>query len=223
MKNHSFVLTILAVLYCVSLVQANIVSNKLIQLAGFLTIDAGFLFFPITYIINDIVTEVYGFKIARKIIWIGLFANAFAALNLYIVINFPPSPHFEHQGAFEQVFSSSMRIFAASMISYLFGEFLNSMLLSKLKVITAGRYMSSRFITSTIVGAAVENTLFYLIAFSFSLPWEVIFEMMLIQYLLKIFYEVILLPITLTVTTKLKKFDKTDIFDRKESFNPLQF
>ncbi len=201
---------------------ANITSNKLVDLFGWLTVDAGF-FFPITYVINDIATEVYGFKNSRKIIWMGFFANVLALMAIYIVMFLPPSVHWNNQDAFEKVFSLSGRIFIASLISYLFGEFINSISLSKLKVYTKGKYIGMRFIVSTVLGVAIENTMFYLLAFLFVLPFHVIVEMICSQYLLKVIFEIFILPLSCFIALKLKKLEHFDYYDVKTKFNPFAY
>lgn len=221
MKTYSY-FTLLAVIYSVCLVVSNIASNKLVNLFGFY-IDAGFIFFPLTYIINDVLTEVYGFKASRQVIWSALFANLFALLGIYLVVRLPSAADWEHQAAFEQVFALSERIFLASVISYFIGEFINSITLAKMKVITKGYYMPVRFITSTIIGAAIENCLFYLIAFSFALEWKIIFEMMMVQYILKIVYEIIILPFSCMLANFLKKVEQIDYYDNNTIFSPVDF
>lgn len=221
MKTRPYLL-LLASIYSVCLVISNIASNKLVDLFGF-NIDGGFIFFPLTYIINDVLTEVYGFKTARQIIWTALFANIFAVVGIYIVIYLPTSTEWAHQKAFEQVFDLSGRIFFASLTSYLVGEFINSITLAKMKVFTQGLYMPIRFIVSTIIGAAIENSLFYFIAFWGVLEFGLIVEMMTVQYLLKILYEIVILPFSCNLANFLKKREKLDHYDTETNFTPLKF
>lgn len=204
-SKSSYIL-ILGIIFSTCLIISNIASNKLVDLFG-LTIDAGFIFFPLTYVINDIVTEVYGFKTSRKIIYSALFANIFAVLAIYFVIHLPTSPQWHNQEAFEATFELTTRIFIASLISYLFGELINAFTLSKMKEYSKGKYMGARFIVSTIIGGAIENTLFYFIAFLGAFKFSLIIEMMMIQYVLKILYEILLLPFSCYIAKYLKTND----------------
>lgn len=221
MKQSSYLLQLSAI-YTVCLVISNIASNKLVDFFGF-NIDGGFIFFPLTYVLNDIITEVYGFKTARKVIWTALFANIFTVCGLYLVINLPSSHEWHHQQAFEQVFDLSARIFFASLTSYIIGEMINSIMLAKMKVLTHGLYMPFRFIASTIVGAALENSLFYFIAFYGVFDTSLILEMMTVQYILKVLYEIAILPVSCPLANYLKRKENIDYYDDKTKFSIVKF
>lgn len=214
-------LPVLTAAYAVCLILANITSVKLVSIFDSLTIDGGFIFFPITYIINDIVTEVYGFRVSKRMIWTGFSTAIFAAIGVQIINAMPPSSDWYNQSAFEQTLGLSTRIFAASLISYLFGEFLNSMLLAAMKVQTEGRYQSARFIISSIFGALIENFLFYVLAFYGQVTFDVLLQMMALQYILKICYELLFLPLSCYLANKLKELEGIDYYDKKTKFNIL--
>lgn len=182
-------------LFSMSLLMANILSVKVISILG-TEIDGGFLFFPITYIINDVITEVYGQKTTRFIIFNGLAISILAALGIIFVSDMPASPNWHYQSEFSTVFSFSLRLFSASLIAFVIGEMLNAHILEKLKDQLRGRYMRTRFLFSTLVGAGIENMIFYLVAFHGIMPFESIQWMAATQLLLKLCYELIAIQFT---------------------------
>ena len=190
---------------------------------GAVIFGAGVLFFPISYVFGDILTEVYGYARARRVIWAGFAGLAFAALMAYVVVALPPAPEWPNQKAYEIAFGSTWRIAAASMFAYFCGEFANSFVLAKMKILTAGRWLWTRTIGSTIVGEAVDSALFYPLAFYASgiMPNEIIPKLMLAQFVLKVAVEVIFTPLTYKVVGALKRAENEDYYDRETRFTPF--
>lgn len=190
---------------------------------GAVVFGAGVLFFPISYVFGDILTEVYGYARARRVIWAGFGGLAFAALMAYVVVALPPAPEWPNQKAYEIAFGSTWRIAAASMFAYFCGEFANSLVLAKMKILTAGRWLWTRTIGSTIVGEAVDSALFYPLAFYGSgiLPDEIIPKLMLAQFTLKVAVEVVFTPLTYKIVGALKRAENEDYYDRETRFTPF--
>jgi hypothetical protein len=185
------------------------------------TFTAGVLFFPISYIFGDVLTEVYGYARARKVVWAGFAALAFAAFMSFAVVRFPPAPGWDGQPAIESVFGSTWRIVAASLVAYFCGEFCNSYALAKLKLRTAGRLLWLRTIGSTIVGEGVDSLIFYPVAFLGIWPRELVLKVMLGNYLAKVAWEVVNTPITYRIVGFLKRVEQEDFFDRDTDFTPF--
>ncbi len=190
---------------------------------GPLVFGAGVLFFPISYVFGDILTEVYGYARARRVIWAGFAGLAFASLMAAVVVLLPPAPFWEHQAAYEVAFGSTGRIVAASIFAYFCGEFVNSYVLAKLKILTAGRWLWTRTIGSTIAGVAVDSTLFYPLAFYGSgiIPDDKLPLVMLSQFVAKVTVEVVLTPVTYRIVGWLKRVENEDYYDRRTDFNPF--
>ena len=190
---------------------------------GAVVFGAGVLFFPISYVFGDVLTEVYGYARARRVIWAGFAGLAFAALMAYVVVALPPAPEWPNQKAYETAFGSTWRIAAASMFAYFCGEFVNSFVLAKMKILTAGRWLWTRTIGSTIVGEAVDSALFYPLAFYDSgiMPNEIIPKLMLAQFVLKVAVEVIFTPLTYKIVGVLKRAENEDYYDRETRFTPF--
>ena len=212
--------SIIAIIYTAFLILSNLTASKVGSILGY-NFTAVIFLFPFTYIIDDILTEVYGFKVSRRIIWTGLFGNLIVVFGSLIVVAIPSSPHWDHQKAFEIVFGTSVRILIASVSAYLFGEFINSIVLAKLKVKTRGRYFWLRALGSTIIGAIFDTSVFMYVAFYDVLPNDVILGMIGFEYCIKILVEVLVLPITIMVVKYLKAKDKIDHFDYDTKFNPF--
>lgn len=182
---------------------------------------AGVLFFPLSYIFGDVLTEVYGYARARKVVWAGFGALVFAAFMAFVAVRFPPAPEWTGQAAIESVFGSTWRIVAASLFAYFCGEFCNSFVLAKMKIATKGRYLWTRTIGSTIVGEAVDSILFYPLAFYGSWPTSLVVKVMIGNYALKVLWEVVNTPITYRVVNFLKRAESEDYFDRHTNFTPF--
>jgi queuosine precursor transporter len=184
---------------------------------------AGVLFFPVSYVFGDILTEVYGYARARRVIWAGFAGLAFASFMAWVVVQLPPAAFWENQQAYEVAFGSTWRIALASMVAYFCGEFANSFVLAKMKILTAGRHLWSRTIGSTFVGEAVDSSLFYPLAFYNSgiIPNDKLLAVMLAQFFLKVSVEVVFTPLTYKVVNFLKRAENEDYYDRTTDFNPF--
>jgi uncharacterized integral membrane protein (TIGR00697 family) len=191
---------------------------------GPVTFGAGVLFFPISYVFGDILTEVYGYSRARRVIWSGFAALMFAAVMAAIVVSLPHHPDWKNQQAFEIAFGNTWRIALASMVAYFCGEFVNSFVLAKMKVWTDGRFQGARFVGSTVAGEAVDSALFYPLAFYNSgiMPNELVFQLTYMQFLIKTGVEIAFLPITYRIVAFLKRAENEDYYDRDTNFNPFK-
>jgi uncharacterized integral membrane protein (TIGR00697 family) len=179
------------------------------------------LFFPISYVFGDILTEVYGYARARKVVWAGFGALIFASFMSWAVLAFPPAPGWPHQPAFQTVFGGTPRIVGASMLAYFCGEFCNSYVLARMKVRTEGRWLWSRTIGSTIVGEAVDSMVFYPLAFLGVWSPDLVLKVMATNYALKVAWEVVMTPFTYRIVNALKRAEHEDYFDRHTDFTPF--
>jgi queuosine precursor transporter len=196
---------------------------KIVQIDALPAFGAGLLFFPVSYVFGDILTEVYGYSRARRVIWAGFAGLAFASLMASVVVALPPAPFWEHQQAYEVAFGTTWRIALASMFAYFCGEFANSFVLAKMKILTAGRWLWTRTIGSTIVGEAVDSALFYPLAFYNSgiVPNDKLLAIMAAQFVGKVAVEVILTPVTYKIVGALKRAENEDYYDRGTNFSPF--
>ncbi len=229
MKSYRWYHVVVAV-FVTSLIVSNIIAVKLFSIGG-ITLPAGVVLFPIAYIIGDVLTEVYGFPRAREAIWIGFGCNLLAVAAIWIAGLLPPSPSWqtallespqEAQMAYSAILGFAPRLLLASFVAYLFGEFLNSFVLAKLKVKTHGRYLWVRTIGSTLVGQGVDSFLFITIAFYGILPTSVLFTAILFQWIFKSLFEALATPFTYLVVGALKKAEGVDIYDEGTNFNPIK-
>ena len=212
---------LLGSLFNVCLIAANLLETKVIQV-GSLTVTAGLLVFPISYIINDCIAEVWGFKKARLIIWSGFAMNFFVVALGLIAVAIPAAPFWEGEEHFNFVFGMAPRIVAASLMAFLVGSFLNAYVMSKMKVASQGRNFSARAIWSTVVGETADSLIFFPVAFGGVIAWKELLIMMGIQIVLKSMYEVIILPVTIRVVKAIKKIDGSDVYDTNISYNVLK-
>lgn len=195
-----------------------------VTLFGFpITFGAGVLFFPISYIFGDILTEVYGYARARKVIWTGFAALIFAAIMSAVIVALPPAPDWPNQHIYEVAFGNTWRIALASMTAYFCGEFVNSFVLAKMKVWTNGKQMWLRFVGSTVAGEAVDSSIFYPLAFLGSgiMPDELVMKLTIVQFMTKTAVEIVLLPVTYRIVAALKKTEQEDYYDRDTDFSPF--
>lgn len=223
MKNTSVSLSfmLLAVVFCVCLIASNLLETKIIQIGTF-TITAGFLVFPVSYIINDCIAEVWGFRRARLIIWLG-FAMNFGMLALFqLAIALPSASFWEGEEAFRFVFGLAPRIAASSLMAFLVGSFLNAYVMSRMKVASAGRNFSARAVLSTLIGESADSLIFFPLAFGGLMPVQELAKLMLIQVVAKTSYEIIVLPLTIRVVAALKKSEGSDVYDEDISYNILK-
>ena len=212
---------LLGILFNVCLIAANLLETKVIQV-GSLTVTAGLLVFPISYIINDCIAEVWGFKKARLIIWSGFAMNFFVVALGLIAVAIPAAPFWEGEEHFNFVFGMAPRIVAASLMAFLVGSFLNAYVMSKMKVASQGRNFSARAIWSTVVGETADSLIFFPVAFGGVIAWKELLIMMGIQIVLKSMYEVMILPVTIRVVKAIKKIDGSDVYDTNISYNVLK-
>jgi len=186
-----------------------------------LTFGAGVLFFPISYLFGDVLTEVYGYARARRVVWAGFAALGFASFMSWAILAFPPAPGWPHQAAYQTVFGATPRIVAASLTAYFCGEFCNSYVLAKMKLRTEGRWLWSRTIGSTIVGEAVDSAVFYPVAFLGVWSNALVVRVMLSNYVIKVLWEAVMTPFTYKVVNFLKRAEHEDYFDRDTDFTPF--
>ena len=212
---------LLGILFNVCLIAANLLETKVIQV-GSLTVTAGLLVFPISYIINDCIAEVWGFKKARLIIWSGFAMNFFVVSLGLIAVAIPAAPFWEGEEHFDFVFGMAPRIVAASLMAFLVGSFLNAYVMSKMKIASQGKNFSARAIWSTVVGETADSLIFFPVAFGGVIAWKELLIMMGIQIVLKSMYEVIILPVTIRVVKAIKKIDGSDVYDTDISYNVLK-
>lgn len=210
-----------ACLFVTCLLISNIIAGKLIHIGG-IVLPAAVMLFPLTYIFGDILTEVYGFRQARLVIWIGFIANLFMAAVFIITIALPHPAFWKNQDAFQTVLGLTPRLVAASLVAYWVGEFSNAIVLSRVKLLTRGRWLWFRTIGSTVVGQGLDTMIFIAIAFSGMLPAAVLFKMMLAQYIWKVGYEIVLTPLTYLLVGWLKVKEGIDTFDQGIDYNPFR-
>ena len=209
-------------LFVAVLLISNIASTKIVQLWKF-TFDGGTILFPLSYIFGDILTEVYGYRKSRRVIWIGFFCAFLMSLTLGLIGIIKPAQGWALQDAYMKILGQTPRIVAASLIAYFTGEFSNSFVLAKMKVFTKGKWLWTRTIGSTVVGEGVDTMLFVLIAFSGIYEWYLVFLIIISNYIFKVGLEIILTPVTYQVVAFLKQKEKVDYFDYKTNFNPFRF
>lgn len=199
-----------------TLIVSNIAATKLISMGLFnVTLDGGVILFPLSYILGDIITEVYGFKTARKLVLVGFLVNILTAFIFYMVQLLPASPEWHNQSAYESILGMVPRIVFASMIAYLLGELSNSFVLARMKVLTKGKYLWARTLGSTLVGALVDTTLFGFIAFGGVISNGAIVGLVVTGYILKFLIEALITPLTYIVVRYLKRIQGNDHFDTR--------
>jgi uncharacterized integral membrane protein (TIGR00697 family) len=212
---------LLGILFCVCLVAANLLETKVVQL-GPLSVTAGLIVFPISYIINDCIAEVWGFRKARLIIWMGFLMNFMVVAMGGIAVWLPAAPFWQGDEAFRFVFGLAPRIAAASLMAFLVGSFINAYVMSRMKLASGGRHFSARAILSTVAGEGADSLIFFPLAFGGLMPAGELLKMMLVQVVLKTVYEIIVLPVTIRVVRVIKKVDGSDVYDEGVSYNILK-
>ena len=200
---------------------SNVASSKIVELGPF-TFDGGTLLFPISYIFGDILTEVYGYRRSRRVIWAGFGSAALMAGVFALVGALPPAEGWPYQEAYEAILGTTPRIVLGSLIAYFAGEFSNSYTLAKMKVLTQGRWLWTRTIGSTLVGEGVDTVLFVTIAFAGTLPWSLFWSIVISNYVFKVGLEVVMTPVTYRVTNHLKQTENEDVYDVDTDFNPFK-
>jgi uncharacterized integral membrane protein (TIGR00697 family) len=200
---------------------ANVIGAAKVAQVGGIAFGAGVLFFPISYVFGDILTEVYGYARARRVVWTGFGALAFVSFMSWAILALPPAPRWHDQPAYEAVFGQTPRIVLASLAAYFCGEFCNSYVLAKMKLMTSGRLLWSRTIGSTIVGEAVDSAVFYPAAFLGTWDTDLVARVMVTNYLLKVLWEAAITPATYRIVDFLKRAESEDYFDRHTDFTPF--
>lgn len=221
-KEVSKMFLCIAVCYVTCLLLSNLIAGKMWAVTDTVTLPAAVILFPITYIFGDVFTEVYGFQKARTIIWFGFGCSFFAVLVYLITIALPHPSFWENQDAYAAVMGTTPRVALASFAGYLFGEFSNSMILSRLKVATKGKHLWVRTIASTLVGEGFDSIIFITISFWGTMENEAVLQMILFQYLFKVCYEAIFTPVTYAVVRWLKRQEGVDTYDYHIKYNVLR-
>ena len=219
-KRYSYWFVIVIAVFITCLIAANIAAVKLIDLFGFI-LPAAILVFPLSYIAGDVLTEVYGYRQARRVIWLGFLCNAIAVGAIWIGQMLPPASFWDAQGAYERILGYTPRLLFASFLAYLVGEFANSFVLAKMKIATKGRWLWLRTIGSTLVGQGLDSMVFITVAFWGAIPGPALIGTVLTQWVAKSGYEAAVTPLTYSVVSFLKKREGIDVFDYETKFNPL--
>ncbi len=219
-RGYSIWFVLLTAGFVTCLITANITSVKLVEIHGWV-VPAGIIVFPISYIFGDVLTEVYGYRQARRVIWLGFLCNLLTVAAIGIGRVLPPASFWEGQAAYERILGYTPRLLAASFLAYLFGEFTNAYVLAKLKIATRGRWLWLRTIGSTLVGQAVDSAIFLTLAFAGTIPPSALRDAFLTQWLAKSLYEAIATPATYAVVAFLKREEGLDVYDTETRFHPL--
>jgi queuosine precursor transporter len=208
--------------FCTILLCSNIIgASKAASLWGF-NFGAGILFFPLSYFFNDILTEVYGYSQSRKVVWTGFTAVIFASVMAWVITSLPAAPSWPHQQAYQIAFGQTPRVVCASLAAFFCGEFTNSYVLARLKIITSGKRLWLRAIASTMIGEAVDSLVFYPIAFLGEWEFNLIAQVLMMNYCLKVVWEIIALPVTYKIVSYLKRAEGIDVYDHQTDFNPFK-
>lgn len=218
---HSTAFLLVAVGFVVALLVSNVVSVKLAQIGPWV-MPAGVIVFPISYIVGDILTEVYGYRRARQVIWLGFGANLAMVGFIAAAVALPAAPFWPHQPAYEQILGFAPRLLAASFVAYLVGEFANAYVLARLKLLTAGRWLWLRTIGSTLVGQGLDSAVFMAVAFAGILSGAELAAAAVTQWLAKSAYEALATPLTYWIVGALKRIEGIDAYDRAVDFNPFR-
>ncbi|GLR27624.1 queuosine precursor transporter [Limnobacter litoralis] len=222
-KYYDFILAaFVVVLLCSNLIGPAKIAQLDLPLVGSVTFGAGVLFFPISYLYGDILTEVYGYGLDRRAVWAGFGGLIFASFMAWVVVHLPAAPFWQdRQAAIESVFGNTWRIVLASLVAFWSGSFANSFVLAKMKILTKGKHLWTRTIGSTLVGELVDSSLFYTIAFWGIMTKEQLITVTLTQYVLKTGWEVVATPLTYWIVASLKRAENEDYYDTNTSFNPF--
>jgi uncharacterized integral membrane protein (TIGR00697 family) len=195
-------------------------ASKLASVHGY-TFGAGILFFPVSYVLGDVLTEVYGYANARRCVWAGFAAMLFMAFMSWVVVKLPPAAGWDGQAAYDSVFGNTWRIVAASVLAFWAGEFVNSFVLAKMKIVTGGKHLWTRTIGSTVFGQAVDSVIFYPVAFLGTWSNAQVLTVMVTNWALKVLWEAVLTPVTYAVVGWLKSREGVEVFDTGTDFSPF--
>lgn len=217
----SVLFMITGILFCVCLITANLLEVKVVKM-GALTVTAGLTLFPVSYILNDCISEVWGFRKARLLIWLAFGINFLVMLIFRMAVGLPSPDFWEHGSEFDFVFGFAPRIVAASLVAFLTGSMVNALVMSKMKRAHNGRHFSLRAVASTLAGECLDSLVFFPIAFSGTMPFRELAKMMLVQACLKTLYEIVILPVTVLTVRWMKKREGCDVIDGQISYNPFR-
>ena len=218
--THSFRFITLVALFITCLIAANITAVKLVSLFDLL-LPAAIVIFPVSYILGDVLTEVYGFRQTRRVIWLGFLCNLIVVAAIWVGLVLPAASFWDGQEAYERILGATPRILGASFLAYLVGEFANAFVLAKMKIATEGRWLWARTIGSTLVGQGLDSTIFITLAFAGVIPLEALVAAIVTQWLVKSAYEAAATPLTYAVVGYLKRSEGMDAYDRDTRFSPL--
>jgi uncharacterized integral membrane protein (TIGR00697 family) len=223
--RYSGAFVVLACVFVTCLVTANIIAVKIFALAPGWYVPAGIVIFPLSYLFGDVLTEVYGYAAARRVIWLGFACNLLAVVAIAVGSALPAAPFWHDQGAYATILGFAPRLLFASFCAYLAGEFVNSFVLAKLKIATGGRWLWTRTIGSTFVGEGIDTVIFLTLAFGISgiLPADALVRAILIQWAIKVVYEIVATPFTYAIVGYLKRREGQDPFDTATNFSPIVF
>jgi uncharacterized integral membrane protein (TIGR00697 family) len=219
-EKYSFWFIAVVMIFITCLITANITAVKLIKVFG-LILPAAIVIFPASYIFGDVLTEVYGYRQARRVIWLGFFCNLIAVVAIWLGQILPPASFWEGQTAYERILGYAPRLLTASFLAYLGGEFANSFVLAKMKIATKGRWLWTRTIGSTLVGEGLDSLVFMTIAFSGTMPMMTLAVAIITQWLAKSVYEAAVTPLTYAAVNFLKRKEGLDVYDYDTRFNPF--
>lgn len=224
MRYYDFVMAaFVAILLLANIIGAAKRSEVDLPVIGNWAFGAGVMFFPLSYIIGDVLTEVYGYARARRVIWAGFAALIFMAFMSWVVVSLPPAQDWPDQAAYEAVFGNSWRIVLASMSAFWVGEFANSFVLAKMKLLTKGRFLWMRTIGSTVIGQGLDSLIFYPLAFYGLVGWPLdkLWQVVISQFIFKTAWEALLTPVTYAVVNHLKRSELVDVYDEGTAFSPF--
>ncbi|MFZ0448968.1 MAG: queuosine precursor transporter [Desulfatiglandaceae bacterium] len=219
-QGYSLLFVVVVTLFVTCLLTANIMAVKVIRIFD-LILPAAVIIFPISYIVGDVLTEVYGYGVARKVIWLGFFCNLVVVASFWLGGIMPSAPFWDGQAAYDRILGYAPRILVASFFAYLVGEFANSYILAKMKIATKGRWLWTRTIGSTLVGEGLDSAVFITLAFVGTIPTGTLASAVLTQWLVKCGYEAMATPLTYKVVGYLKMREQRDAYDYETRFNPL--
>jgi queuosine precursor transporter len=211
-----------AALFVTCLLTANTIAAKLVMVGG-LVLTAGIVIFPLSYVVGDVLTEVWGYAATRRVIWLGFACNAVMVLAVWLGGELPAAPFWTAQSAYQEILGHAPRILLASFAAYLVGEFANAFVLAKLKIATGGRWLWLRTIGSTVVGQGLDSVVFVTLAFAGAVPAGALAGIVIAQWAVKVAYEAAATPLTYAAVGWLKSREQIDTFDHQTDFNPLKF
>jgi len=220
-KKCSLLFMSAGILFCVCLITANLLEVKVVKM-GPLTVTAGLLVFPLSYILNDCICEVWGYRKARLMVWCGFIVNFIVMLLFRVAVSLPSPDYWQHGQEFDFVFGFAPRIVAASLAAFFTGSLMNAFVMSRMKAASDGRGFSFRAIISTLSGESLDSLVFFPIAFAGVMPSGEMLEMMMVQTIVKTLYEIVILPVTVRVVRWMKRIDHSDVTDIGISYNPFR-